>query len=172
MADEQQREIIASNPLLGPLDANEEASAIPTRTEDNHPSPPLSSREETHEKPAHQKIVEHHRQDLPKKNVLNLWWMELLSIIFSLMCLATNVGVLRAINNKEYKSWKIARVNITPNTIVSIIATLTKASLLLTVAEVIAQLKWLCFQARAQRISDLQVFDDACRGPLGRLIEI
>lgn len=108
-------------------------------------------------------------QDAPEANVWKLWWMELLAIVVSLACLGANIAFLAVLNNKEYKSWKIARVDFTPNTIISIIATFTKASLLLPVAEVLSQLKWLHFQDRIQQLSHLQVFDDASRGPLGSL---
>ncbi|KAF2167532.1 hypothetical protein M409DRAFT_22339 [Zasmidium cellare ATCC 36951] len=108
-------------------------------------------------------------RDAAEKNPFKLWWMEMLSIMVSLACLGANIAFLVALDNQEYKSWKIAKANITPNTVISIIATFTKASLLLPVAEVLSQLKWLYFQARIQRLSDLQVFDDASRGPLGSL---
>lgn len=108
-------------------------------------------------------------QDAPEANVWKLWWMELLAIVVSLACLGANVAFLTVLNDKEYKSWKIARVDFTPNTIISIIATFTKASLLLPIAEVLSQLKWLHFQGRIQQLSHLQTFDDASRGPLGSL---
>lgn len=98
-----------------------------------------------------------------------LWWQEVCSMSLSLLCLSANIGVLAKLDQSPYAKWQVANVDITPNTIVSIIATLTKASLLLPVAEVVVQLKWLYFQARDQRVADLQVFDDASRGPLGSL---
>jgi hypothetical protein len=37
------------------------------------------------------------------------------------------------------------------------------------VAEGISQLKWTYFQQRPQRLYDMQIFDDASRGPLGSM---
>ena len=181
MASDQQ-EISPLNPLLGNLDVNIGASVTNTAAKDESSSLQRSSEERTlklrsnHEEPskknAHNAIGELNPEALRRKNVFKLWWVELLSIFFSLICLTTNVGVLIALNNEQYESWEIAQVNVTPNTIVSIIATFTKASLLLVVAEVIAQLKWLYFQARTQTVSHLQLFDDASRGPLGKTADI
>ena len=98
-----------------------------------------------------------------------VWWLELAAFLFSFMCLATNVGILSALNGRELRNWTVANVEITPNTLISILATLSKSSLLLPVAEGISQLKWSYFQLKAQRIVDMQVFDDASRGPLGSL---
>ena len=100
---------------------------------------------------------------------IKLWWREILSMFLSIACLAINVGILAALNKKPYRSWHVGNAGITPNAIISIFAIFSKAGLLLPVAESIVQLKWLYFQARAQKVSDLQVFDDASRGPLGSL---
>lgn len=101
------------------------------------------------------------------RNWLSLWWLEVLAASFSLVCLLVTIGVLRVLDGKQYESWRVANVDITPNTLVSVLATFSKSSLLLPVAEGISQLKWLFFQHRAHRSVDMQVFDDASRGPLG-----
>lgn len=90
-------------------------------------------------------------------------------MVFSLTCLVANIGFLLYLDERQYQSWRIVNIDITPNAIISVLATLNKASLLLPVAEMLVQLKWLWFQARERRVFDLQVFDDASRGPLGSL---
>ena len=105
-----------------------------------------------------------------RRNSLRLWWKEILSIICSVSCLAANAGWLATVDGEPYESWHVAGINITPNAMISIFTTIAKASLLLPVAEAMVQLKWLYFQARVQRVSDLQVFDDASRGPMGSLV--
>ena len=97
------------------------------------------------------------------------WWLEIAAALFSLACLAANVGILVHLNGAEYQSWRVANVDITPNTVVSILATLSKAGLLLPIAEGISQMKWHHFQRKARRVLDLQIFDDASRGALGSL---
>lgn len=169
MADNQQSSS-PSTALLEPAIDNERISVVSSAKE-NRPSSIQPVREEKQAALAavHRQNLGYDRRRPQNKTSIRLWWTELLSIIFSLSCLAANVGVLAALDDQPYKSWRIAQVDVTPNAIISTIATFTKASLLLTVAEVIVQLKWLYFQARMQRISDLQVFDDASRGPLGSI---
>lgn len=160
---------LPSNPLLGP---HGEAEIVSTEFQARNDSQLLSqhsSSDRSPEKSQYEEPIEQHRRKATKKNTFKLWWKELLSIAFSLLCLAANVAVLASLDQKPYSSWRIARVDATPNTIISILATFTKASLLLPVAEIVVQLKWLYFQARVQRVSDLQIFDDASRGPLGSI---
>lgn len=121
------------------------------------------------EKVPHSDIAEQRQGTTSQKSVFKLWWQEILSISFSTLCLGANVAVLASLDQKPYESWRVARVDITPNAIVSIFATFNKASLLLPIAEIMVQLKWLYFQARMQKVSDLQLFDDASRGPLGSM---
>ena len=115
---------------------------------------------------------------------LMLWWQELTSLAFSFACFAVNACILWELDNKELQSWRIANVNITPNALISIVATLSKASMLLPVAECISQMKWreysspqcngagvdiilVYFERKTHRLYDIQIFDDASRGPLG-----
>jgi hypothetical protein len=55
------------------------------------------------------------------------------------------------------------------NALISTLATISKASLMLAVAACISQLKWLYFESAPHRIQDIQIFDNASRGPLGAL---
>lgn len=60
------------------------------------------------------------------------------------------------------------------NTIVSLLATLSKASMLLAVTAAIGQSKWVWYshevsQSTRKQLQHAQIFDDASRGPLGAL---
>ena len=98
-----------------------------------------------------------------------VWWLELLASVISVICVAINVAFVSAIDAKPYESWRTSNVDITPNTVVSVVSTFSKSSLLLAVAEGISQLKWIYFQRRPHSIIDLQTFDDGSRGPLSSL---
>ena len=98
---------------------------------------------------------------------LSVWLWESLSVLLSLVCTAANIAVLRVLDGEAYNSWHILDVDLTPNALISIISTIGKVSLLVPVAECISQLKWTYFHRRAQRLSRLQDFDDASRGPWG-----
>lgn len=58
---------------------------------------------------------------------------------------------------------------ITLNTIVLLLATGSKSSLLFVTSESIGQLKWIWFR-KEHRLSDIQAFDSASRGPWGSFL--
>ena len=93
----------------------------------------------------------------------------MLSAIFSLVCLTINIAVLYSINGKPYSTFHMKSIDITPNTFISIVSIFQKSAFLLPVCESISQLKWIYFQQRAHKLSDLQIFDAGSRGPLGAL---
>ena len=99
-----------------------------------------------------------------------IWWLEIATLVLSLVCLAANVGILLALDGRKLQDWKLANVEVTPNTLVSILATISKSALLLPIAEGISQLKWPYFQRGAHRVLDFEIFEDAARGPLGSMV--
>jgi hypothetical protein len=63
--------------------------------------------------------------------------------------------------------WKLP---IQPNSPVSVLLTLSKSCVLYALAEGIGQLKWVYVQQRYHRVRDIELFDNASRGPWGSLI--
>lgn len=112
----------------------------------------------------------HRHQKRPLRRSLartdDWWWWELGSVLLSLACLVAIIIVLYNLQGKSLSSWQFS---IKPNTLISIFATVSKASLMLSVAACISQLKWLYFNHGNHRLYDLQLFDSASRGPLGAL---
>ena len=92
---------------------------------------------------------------------LRTWRWELVASLFAIACLAANLAILLTIDGKPLRSWKVAHVSITPNTLISIFSTLAKSSMLLPVTEGIGQLKWIFFHRRAHKLSLVQTFDNA-----------
>ena len=78
--------------------------------------------------------------------------------------MASVIIILSVTQNKPLSHWKFP---IQPNSLVSVFSTLSNFAMLLGVSEGISQLKWIYFQERRHRLFDLQVFDEASRGPLG-----
>jgi hypothetical protein len=97
------------------------------------------------------------------------WLLEITAAVFSILCLGSIVGLLLAIDGKPYHNWRIENFNITPNALLSILSAFSKSSLILLISEGTGQLKWVYFQQRPHRLLDLQIFDEASRGPLGAL---
>lgn len=67
-------------------------------------------------------------------------------------------------DNKPLPTWSYG---LTINGVISILAVVAKASMILPIAEAISQLKWHWYWGRPRPIMDFQVFDAASRGPWG-----
>lgn len=93
------------------------------------------------------------------------WWAgELLAILLSVVAFVATIVILR-----KYDDHKLPSLphHVTLNFVVSTLATVTKSSLLLAVASALGRLKWLWMSSKQRRLQDLQVFDEASRGPFG-----
>lgn len=66
-------------------------------------------------------------------------------------------------SGKPLPEWQYG---LTLNSVISILATFAKASLVLPVAEALGQLKWFWFR-RSRTLDDFAAFDEAVRGPYG-----
>ena len=95
------------------------------------------------------------------------WLPEILSLLFSVGCLAATAVILATTDGKALSQWHMP---IRPNAMVSVFATVTKAALVYPVAECIGQFKWLYYGQQAHKTIDMQRFDDASRGPWGSLL--
>ncbi|KAL5084231.1 hypothetical protein Trisim1_012225 [Trichoderma cf. simile WF8] len=104
------------------------------------------------------------------KDVLSkLWLWEIVSCIFSLVCLAAIVIVLKYEDGRQLDQWSL---EISPTAVISFLATLAKSSFMLAITEILGQLKWLHFSGQPRRLADLSVFDRASRGPWGGFVLI
>lgn len=68
------------------------------------------------------------------------WWLEMLGAVCSIACVIALVIVLIKFDGKLLSSWVWVA---SPNAVVSILSTASKAMMILTVAECISQLKWV-----------------------------
>ncbi|KAK7512480.1 uncharacterized protein IWZ02DRAFT_502326 [Phyllosticta citriasiana] len=104
------------------------------------------------------------RPHLDKTLIRDAWIWEILSIALSFIALAVMAGILYKIDDKPLNWWTLP---IRPNSLISIPAAIAKAALVLPATESISQLKWLYVGSSSRRLTDLQRFDDASRGPWG-----
>ena len=94
----------------------------------------------------------------------NDWWtLEIAAGVLSIACTVAVVVVLSKFDGKPLSAWHSP---LQPNSVLSILTTVAKSSLLLPVAECISQAKWLHFQ-RPRSLHLIQAIDSASRGPLG-----
>jgi hypothetical protein len=94
---------------------------------------------------------------------MNNWWLCIASLIVSILALGAIIILLALVDGKTLPKLPLS---ITVNTYVSFFGAIAKASMLVAVAESISQLKWLWFR-QPRTLEDMQIFDDASRGPLG-----
>ncbi|OQE35466.1 hypothetical protein PENCOP_c013G05881 [Penicillium coprophilum] len=93
------------------------------------------------------------------------WGWEIGSAMLSVVGLVLLVAFLVKINATPYANWQYTA---SPNTIVSIIITITKSALLVSVSACLSQLKWNLFHDSTS-LYNLQAIDQASRGPWGSL---
>ncbi|KAI1131416.1 hypothetical protein F5Y10DRAFT_233625 [Nemania abortiva] len=95
------------------------------------------------------------------------WWWEILAMILSLASMSLLAFLLSKINGIPLASWDLP---IVPQSLIAILTTVGKTSLLVPVASCIGQLKWHHFAEKPRKLINFQLFDDASRGPWGSVL--
>lgn len=95
------------------------------------------------------------------------WWWEILAIILSIACMCTLVTLLTKMDSLPLQGWWLP---IEPNSLVAALTTIAKTSMMVPAVSCIGQLKWRHFMAQPRQLIDLQLFDDASRGPWGSAV--
>lgn len=99
---------------------------------------------------------------------IHLWIWELLSLLVCVSCVGAIIIILLRYDNRPLPNWAFG---LTINGVISVLAGIAKASMILPVAECISQLKWHWFWNGSPRaLMDFQFLDAASRGPRGCLI--
>ena len=96
------------------------------------------------------------------------WWLwEVLAVLFSLGTFSALVTILIV-----YDGHSIAHLpqRLSLNAIISILSTISRTTLMFSVSATLSQFKWLSFSGRTRQLKNLQLYDDASRGPLGSSI--
>jgi hypothetical protein len=95
------------------------------------------------------------------------WWLlEIISWVFSAICMSVILSVLLHFNGRSLPDWKLG---LTLNSFISILSGFAKASLLLPTAQALSQLKWTWFR-KPRQLADFEIIDSASRGPLGSMV--
>jgi len=104
-------------------------------------------------------------------NILKRWLLELISWLFSAVCMAAVIGVLIHLKDEPLTKWTIAKTTgLTLNAYISILSKMAGAALILPVSEALGQLKWSWFLEHSKQMWDFEIFDNASRGPWGSLL--
>ncbi|CAN9248959.1 unnamed protein product [Alternaria alternata] len=104
-------------------------------------------------------------------NILKRWLLEVLSWLFSAICMAAVIGVLARLKDEPLSKWVLAeKTGLTLNAYISILSKMAGAALILPVSEALGQLKWSWFLEHSKQMWDFEIFDNASRGPWGSLL--
>lgn len=110
------------------------------------------------------------------------WYLELLSSLLSLACMLAMVGILFKYQNRLISSWPYSSFSL--NSVIALLATVARSSLMVSVAASIGQRKWRWFlpkkygrkasaaESPERPFRDFEVFDDSSRGLLGSIMLI
>ena len=97
-------------------------------------------------------------------NVFVDWIWELLSIVTSLGCLAAVVIILARMQGRPLTDWTFL-INL--NATVALLVAASKAAAMCSIGSCFSQSKWLHFKTTPRKLEDLDLFQEASRGPLG-----
>ncbi|KAI4954882.1 hypothetical protein J4E86_006192 [Alternaria arbusti] len=104
-------------------------------------------------------------------NILKRWLLEVLSWLFSAICMAAVIGVLIRLKDEPLTKWALAeKTGLTLNAYISILSKMAGAALILPVSEALGQLKWSWFLEHSKQMWDFEIFDNASRGPWGSFL--
>ena len=104
-------------------------------------------------------------------NMVKRWLLEIISWIFSAMCMTAVIGVLAYLQDDKLSNWTLEkRTGLTLNAYISVLSKMAGASLILPVSEALGQLKWSWFLQHSKQMWDFEIFDNASRGPWGSLL--
>lgn len=100
---------------------------------------------------------------------------EIVCVVLSMTCIITLAIILKIYDGRLLSEWNAAippgndPLNISINTIVSIIGTVSKSLLIASIGSGLSQSKWIWFASRKRSLLDFKAFEDASRDPLGSL---
>ena len=133
-------------------------------------SPSCSSEDHDSVALKEQTIVQQHYDPPKRSGVLHFtdWRWEIASVVLSLLCVVAMLIVLKAYQQRSLSSWHFVH-DITLNTLVALLSTISRTALIVSVASCLSQLKWIHLVRSPRPLQEMQIFDDASRGPWGSL---
>lgn len=94
----------------------------------------------------------------------NTWIPEVICLSIGLAAIGSIIGILAHFNDRTLPSWPYS---ITLNTIIALLTALANGTLAVPLSNGISQLKWDQFKKKSTPLTDMDLFDQASRGPLG-----
>lgn len=85
------------------------------------------------------------------------------------ICITSYLAIVVVASTRHGKPPPIFPLGVTLNAVVAIFSTLMKTTMLYCASDAISQSKWLWLRRRARSLADVEVYDQASRGPWGAL---
>ena len=95
------------------------------------------------------------------------WYWEILTAVLSLV---TFCAICMVLYNFDCRPSPTLPYALPLSSLVSFLATISKSFLFVAIASSTDQFKWLWFSGKNRRLEDMQVYDEASRGPWGSLM--
>ncbi|KAI0097210.1 hypothetical protein GGR51DRAFT_541861 [Nemania sp. FL0031] len=95
------------------------------------------------------------------------WWWEIAAALLSITSLIFLFILLYKNDGRRLQSWPLP---IQPNSLIAVLTTIAKTSMMVPVAACLSQLKWSHFLKRSRPLDQFQIMDDASRGPWGSFL--
>ncbi|KAI3548412.1 hypothetical protein CABS01_07677 [Colletotrichum abscissum] len=92
------------------------------------------------------------------------WILEICALVLSITALVTVAALLLAYDGKPLSTWSFF---LTFNTIISILGTISRATLAFAIGACLSQEKWNWFKRKGDYVISYDRFEEAGRGPLG-----
>jgi hypothetical protein len=92
------------------------------------------------------------------------WIPDVICLLIGIGAIASIIGVLAHFNGRTLPAWPYS---ITLNTIIALLTALANGTLAVPLSNGISQMKWDHFKKDRPFLTDLDLFDQASRGPLG-----
>uniref|UniRef100_A0A8H7N2X7 Uncharacterized protein n=1 Tax=Bionectria ochroleuca TaxID=29856 RepID=A0A8H7N2X7_BIOOC len=100
---------------------------------------------------------------------LEAWAGEIIWSFLAVLLFLTLIIILTLYDGRPMPKWPMG---LTLNTVIAILATISRAFTVIPITEGLSQLKWNWLALRKRPLRDLYIFDQASRGPWGSLILI
>jgi hypothetical protein len=94
------------------------------------------------------------------------WTWEILAILLAVGLMLAKVGILVHFEGQELPDWPLS-INL--STLIALLSIIQRAALLLVLAEIVGQAKWMWFTERDRPVYHLEEFNDASRSTLGAI---
>ncbi|GES64543.1 hypothetical protein AAWM_03962 [Aspergillus terreus] len=181
-----ERRLPAYEPLHNELELNESDQAVSSSAVNREPSEDLEDHEQSRTEstspsssntpsedaascpgsPSADDNAEESTVNTPGPRETSDWFAwELGGVVASAGLLAAMLVLLGVCDQQPQPTWP----HISLNAVISVLSTLSKASLVFSVGESLGQLKWVWFNQQERPLLDLQSFDRASRGAWGSL---